>query len=834
MEVDRVTLRRAAYPRKKYGVRAFLWGLLLAACVVIPVMIYDNGYFLYYGDFNVQEIPFYRLAHDTILSGDIGWSHLTDLGSNFIGSYSFYLLGSPFFYLTLPLPSEAVAYAIGPLLILKLGCCSLSAYIFLRRYVRDPRYAVLGGLLYAFSGFSVYNIFYFHFHEAMIIFPLLPAAVDEIHATRRKGVVVIAVFFAAVMNYYFFFGQMVFLLIYYVVKLISKSYRFKIREFLLLAAEIVIGVLLAMFLLLPSVAAITGNYRTSQLINGWGALVYPNSQRYLQIIISLFFPGDLPARANFTPNANAKWASVAVYVPMFSMTFVIAFFRKYKKSFLNIMLAILLVMAFIPGLNSIFQALNRAYYARWFYMLTMVMIMMTVYSLDHLRECDFKKGFVPTIVTVGIISLAIGLMPYEAFRNSITAVYKIGIEKVASRYWIFAAMTVFGILVTLLLFILYKKYKKRFVGVLSIVLSLFIVGYTTVYIWAAKKASDHDEVFLQNYALNYGADITLEDMRDVRSDFYRTYDNMGIFWQTPSIQAFHSVVPGSILDFYNNTGVSRDVGSRPEASLYGLRGLLSVKYLFSEQGLSKKEKPEMPYFEYLRNENGYDIYENQLYLPMGFTFDSFMCKEEYLDLSDSVKHLALLKALVLTQDQMKKYADITGYKDGQYINLNSQFDETHLQETEHPVYVGYKSAAADFEYTKEAYKNDVEQLQKNVCSRFEYVKGGFDAEFDNNGGDNLLFFSVPYDEGWTATVNGEAAEIEIVDIGMMAVKVDSHQKSTIEFRYTTPMLKEGIIVSAVGAGLFAVYLIAVKGFSVKRKYRRHYRIKSNTPKEESI
>ena len=242
-----MTLARAAYQRKNYGVRAFFGGLLLAACIVIPVMIYDNGYFLYYGDFNVQEIPFYKLAHDTILSGDVGWSHLTDLGSNFIGSYSFYLLGSPFFYLTLLLPSKAVAYAIGPLLILKLGCCSLSAYLFLRRYVRDPRFAVLGGLLYAFSGFSVYNIFYFHFHEAMIIFPLLLAAVDEYYATKRRGIIAIAVFFAAVMNYYFFFGQSVFLLIWVVVKLISKSYRFRIRDLLVLLTEYVLGVMLAMF-----------------------------------------------------------------------------------------------------------------------------------------------------------------------------------------------------------------------------------------------------------------------------------------------------------------------------------------------------------------------------------------------------------------------------------------------------------------------------------------------------------------------------------------------------------------------------------------------------------
>lgn len=831
-----MSLRCAANRKKNYGVRAFFWGLLLAACVVIPVMIYDSGYFLYYGDFNVQEIPFYRLAHDTILSGDIGWSHLTDLGSNFIGSYSFYLLGSPFFWLTMPLPSEWIAYAFGPLLILKLGCCSLSAYLFLRRYVRDPRLAVIGGLLYAFSGFSVYNIFFFHFHEAMIVFPLLLAALDEFHATGRKGIVALAIFFAAVMNYYFFFGQAVFLLIYYVVKLICKSYRFRIKEFLLLAIEVMIGVMLSMFLMLPALAAITGNFRTSQIINGWNALVYQQPQRYLQILVAFFFPGDLPARANFTPDAKAKWASVAVYLPMFSMTFVIAFFRKYKKSFLNIMLVILLTMALIPALNSMFQAMNSVYYARWFYMLTMILILMTVYSLDHIRECDFKKGFIPTAVIVGIVSLAIGLMPKETFRNSKTTVYKIGLESTPRRYWVFVAITVIGLIATLLLFILYKKKREHFFRFLSLTLSLFIIGYTSIYIWSAKRSSDHDDAFLIKNALNYGKDITLDDMREVRSDFYKTYDNMGIFWETPSIQAFHSIVPGALMEFYNRSGVTRDVGSRPGAELYGFRALLSVKYLFAEEGLAQKDKPNLPYFKYLRNENGYDIYENTLYLPMGFTYSHFLSKEEYLDLSNDVKHLALLKGMILTQEQMKEYADITGYRDGQYVDLNSQVDETHPQNKKYPVYVRYTSPTAGYNYSKEAYEKDVKELQKNTCSEFHYVKGGFDAVFDNKGDDNLLFFSIPYDEGWTAYVNGEEAKIEIVNIGLMAVRVNGHQRSVIEFRYTTPLLREGVIISLIGLGLFAIYFIINKGFSAKRAYRKRYRIKikAKSLKEGSI
>ena len=50
---------------------------------------------------------------------------------------------------------------------LKFGCASLSGYIYLHRYAKNPNTALLASLLYAFSAYSIYNIFFNHFHEAI-------------------------------------------------------------------------------------------------------------------------------------------------------------------------------------------------------------------------------------------------------------------------------------------------------------------------------------------------------------------------------------------------------------------------------------------------------------------------------------------------------------------------------------------------------------------------------------------------------------------------------------------------------------------------------------------
>ncbi len=232
------------YPTQKlFGLRVFLISIITATALFLPFIIMGGGVFYYYGDFNVQEIPFYQLVHDAVRNGDMGWMHNVDLGTDMLSSFSFYLLGSPFFWLTIPFPSEAVPYLIGPLLILKFGCASLSAYLYLKRYVANRNFALVGGLLYAFSGFSIYNVFFFHFHEPMIMFPLLLAALDAFIYDGKRTVFALAVFSACVVNYYFFVGQVLFVIIYFLMITLTKTYKFKVKNFLLLALEVIIGFL---------------------------------------------------------------------------------------------------------------------------------------------------------------------------------------------------------------------------------------------------------------------------------------------------------------------------------------------------------------------------------------------------------------------------------------------------------------------------------------------------------------------------------------------------------------------------------------------------------------
>ena len=70
----------------------FFLAMGLTSLIFLPFVIQDGGYFFYYGDYNVQQIPFYRHSVELVRNGGyFGWDWITDLGANFMEDYSFYL-----------------------------------------------------------------------------------------------------------------------------------------------------------------------------------------------------------------------------------------------------------------------------------------------------------------------------------------------------------------------------------------------------------------------------------------------------------------------------------------------------------------------------------------------------------------------------------------------------------------------------------------------------------------------------------------------------------------------------------------------------------------------
>ena len=105
-----------------------IWLTVGLCALKLPFYIIDNGLKHNASDFNSQQISFYRYMNGfikgagypdsafTSVHNTFSWA--TDLGSGVMNAYSFYLYGSPFFWVSLLFPQNWLPYLMAPLLVL--------------------------------------------------------------------------------------------------------------------------------------------------------------------------------------------------------------------------------------------------------------------------------------------------------------------------------------------------------------------------------------------------------------------------------------------------------------------------------------------------------------------------------------------------------------------------------------------------------------------------------------------------------------------------------------------------------------------------------------------
>lgn len=767
---------------------------ITAALFFLPFYILDGGFFHYAGDFNSQQISFYRYMNGFIkgsgypdsaftpVHNTFSWA--TDLGSGVMNAYSFYLYGSPFFWFSLIFPQNWLPYLMVPLLVLKFAVAGGGAYLYLRRYVRNTDYAVLGACLYTFSGFAVYNIFFNHFVDVVALFPYLLWSLDEALYKKRHGLFAFWVAVNLLNNYFFFIGQVVFLVIYFICKLSTRDFRLTVGKFALLAFESLLGVAMGSLLLMPAILSLLQNPRTIDVSSGWGFLTYSKVQQYLAILLSWIMPPDSPYLTSIWSEGVIKWTSMSAYLPLCSLAGAAAYWRAKHGDSKKRIVGTCAVFALVPVLNSAFYAFNSSYYARWYYMPVLILAAMTANALEnHNTDLDSPANGISWLM---IATLAFAVVPVK---DTDTGSWSFGVLKNPGQY---CAVLGFGLLGLLLYRSLCRKWRadSRFAQRMTAAVLAFAFLFSVVHIGIGKFGqwnTDSDLVEQDTNALLLKNDLP---EGSYRVDTYEIHDNIGMWLDKSCLQYFGSTAAPSILSFYPALGVKRDVRSEPELSNYALRGLLSVEYLITtpeKQGAFEAEADDG--WAYAFAKDGYVVYRNENYVPMGFTYDYYLTESEYEETAKTTRSNLLMRTLVLSDEDAETY--------GKYL--------THLPEGKRE------------ELYYDSYVEDCRSRRATAASVFEMNNSGFHAEITLKD-EELVFFSVPYDDGFTAYVNGEETMIAKVDEGLMAVLCPAGENS-IDFVYEP----DGIRLSRpLTLGGIAVWLVYTAYFVWRRRRKNDF------------
>lgn len=158
---------------------------------------------------------------------------------------------------------------------------------------------------------------------------------------------------------------------------------------------------------------------------------------------------------------------------------------------------------------------------------------------------------------------------------------------------------------------------------------------------------------------------------------------------------------------------------------------------------------------------------------------------------------------------------LTGRLDSQIIYLGNvqKGDEIRIkmqlkQDNEMSGVVRLTAAELDEEVMEELAQRMQENAWKLTSAKGNHLSGTIHAQEDQ-----MLFFSIPYDKGWTVKIDGKKVKTKALGKAFLTVKVPEG-KHKVSLTYVSVGFKEGAILSIAG---FVVFILIMAFFRRKKK-----------------
>ena len=727
----------------------------------LPWLIRDQGFFTLAYDYNFQQIPFAAAAYEGIKQLSAGeWVWNLDLGSALMTGFGFYNLGSPFFWVTLFFSKESFPYLAGILYVLKYVTAAMLTYFWLKQSVKNEQTAVLGGLLYAFSGFQATNLLFYHFHEIVAFFPLLLLGTDRLVRERKGSLFSFAVFLNCLVNYTFFVQEAIFLAMYFLFRYFRKDRIGASLEFAMkMFLGALLGVAMAAVLFLPNVIYVLNNARGVGHFDLSGILY--DAKGILFILKGFLFPGE--AMSEESAIYQYQYGSTSLYLPFFGMSFVLIYLLK-NKGWLRRMLILLVLISFSPLIQSGFLLFTESN-QRWWYMLSLLCVLATCQVLEKEQYKIRGAGRLMLIYCgcVTIYCLLLGLLRGPS-----------GGSLVQKK----ELFLLFGGMAVLFSAVCFAMVRYGWLNLHSaMVVAVIACAVTTgAAIGAYKRGDEHDAV-----KQDYQVGLRLEKIDDQYR--YDTSHNLFIMpGRGAGVGAFSSTAENSAYAFRSKVYDFDANFTYQSIALQGLSELMGGRY---EIVVQPKDEKLIDSFEV--GGFRYGIAEKEA-CPIGFATGNYITLDELHRYPEDERSYVLMDAVAVeSSEKVKKYHE----------RLYSGEDGLNHPETL------------------------IRRAEENKVLNFIRDSHGFRCSTEYKE-DQLVFFSVPNDSGWSAFIDEK--ETDILDsCGLMAISVPSGSHR-IEFVYNTPGTRPGTVISLAGWMVFCLSGIVER--------RRHHLLATETRSED--
>jgi len=804
-------------------------------------------------DLGTQYLSFLTELRRQLVSGNF---HLylfsQSLGDNFFPVISYYLL-SPFNLLLVFFSPMGIPAAANIIIMLKISLMGVTLAYFLKEYFQQVGPAnYMFTLAYSFCGFVASYFYDLMWLDALIMLPLVAVGVLHVIKQHKYVLYYVTLLFSIIFNYYLGYMLCIFSLCFFIYialeeQLFQQDYKWKIVKNYLITS--ILAGLSSAVVLVPTLVGMMKTAKTSfDLMN-----YLPSARFGLEALTELGIGGNtFQQRLEHGPSIFMT----SVILILLLSYFFSARVKNRDKLNSTVLLGILLISMFVTTFNTVWHMFQNPagfpFRNSFIFSFTCILIAYKAFSIGVLRD---SETIIKSTCVAGIL-ICIG---YSTEWLLPKIIEQLGFATPNNEYdgryfW----LSIVCIIISGILLLTFNRNKKFLVVVLLMMSFEVIANFNSVMSTAGlgnqlvyRKEYDAEADILENVKarshLGHRIIVSKSGLNKAFPEKYNNY-NDPILFNMNGVSLYSSTLNQKTLQMMQKLGYFS----------------LNVRRISYFGGTNLTNALLGVYYRIRQWDNHYYVEENYNAPTLGFmvnrdVYGFKMYSKRALDNQDRLwqslngNSTEYLKNAVITSMQQVNQQDKTLYTyqlttrasgplyfyvspmnyDTAKIYVNGKRVKTSSMNvySAATLRLGHfknnqkiqvkiltdKSLDLNPEYFQSLdQKRFLQSLQKfrqnslKITSdlNHETVRGTIDV----NKAAPMLF-SIPYDDGWKATVDGKNVKIHQVAENLMAINLKKgHHRVSLD--YQVPGLKLGWIVSIVAMILFVGFNLVIKS---KRK-----------------
>lgn len=797
-----------------------------------------------------QYLPFFADYQQKLKHLDsLFYSWNGGLGYNFFSLWAYYL-SSPFNLVIALIPKAWMFATLNIIISIKFSLCSLTAYAFFTHRQGKGSFKNLAfGLCYAFSSYMTGYYWNVMWLEVMILLPIVLLGMDELMKKKKGKIYCLALFGAMFGNYYMSFMVCIFAALFYftyefagVKDFFQKGIRF--------AGYSILGAAMAAVVLIP---AYLGLMNTSS-----ATLEFPEWKTYGEgwNLFATHMAGV--EQYNMSVNDGLGNLYCGILPLLLLVLYIIDIKTDWKQKIKKMVLLAFLAVSFqVQILNYVWHGFHNQYgIPNRFAFLYIFLLLIMAY--DQLEAMELKQAKQWKVLLAMTVLLAGVILCYEkgVFESNLPYLITIGL------------IVLYGTI-----FMLNKRWGMNLL-LTCLVIEMSVSG---IYGMSCSGSVDCDYYFGETKQISQIVEKEQPSIENRMELLTAKMLDESIWHTLPNATMFGSTALGNTVDAMDDLGFYTGVneylyeGGTPITDM-----LLGMKSILVRNG----DRMFRTGYEYLYSKDDVSLYQNSLPTSIGYFMSKDAKKWDYTTEDPFAVQNDLMKkaygvGTIFKEQEIDRPisfdCNVTEQGNGSYYieteksqadnltfifnaekeeDLYLHFDCGFVKNTDicingvsqqygrlnsQIVSVGHVEAgdtvAVKLELeekgtgmvTMRAATIDKAQLSKAIS----YMKNGriqmnsydstkIDGSIDVKE-DGMIWFSIPYDKGWSVKVDGEKVTTYAMAKGLLAIDV-AKGVHDVKLQYTPPGFYMGAAISVVGFLVF--FLLCIGERSCKKRFRK--------------